>query len=278
MAFLLDFRATDHRGDRDADVADRDVLRVLLGWVHAEHLTLMAFSVSVGLLVDDAIVVLESVHRKLEDGMPAARSRVQRHEAKSPSPSWRARGRSSPCSCPSPSWRASSAASFYQFGLAIVFSVLVSLLVSLTLTPALCSKFLSKLHLGPFARRIEAFHHGLGSVLSAACLHWALEHRWMVLGIGFATIVGGVMLARGIPVRLPGQDRPLGVPGDDRSALRHRHRGYESRRGPRQQSAASIDGSTSKPFSRPVGGGAQPRINRINLYVGSDVEARAHVR
>ena len=69
-------------------------------------ITLMALSVSIGLLIDDAIVVLESIQREIEAGSrprcgrrPSARSAWAR-------PRWRPRSRCSRCSCRSRSCRA----------------------------------------------------------------------------------------------------------------------------------------------------------------------------
>ncbi len=264
MAFLLDFRATIIV----AVAMPTSLIATFFAFYWAgftlNNLTLMAFSVSVGLLVDDAIVVLESVHRKLEEGLAPA-------EAAS-------RGTSEVAvAVMAGTWAVVAVfvpiafmegvvgRFFYQYGLAIVFSVLVSLLVSLTLTPALCSKFLSKLHLGPFAQRIEAFHHGLESTYKRI-LHWSLEHRWIVLGIGLATIVVGVMLARGIPFDFQSKtdrseflatiDLPYGTGIADTKAV-------AARVSKTLQTTEHV-----KTVFATVGGGAQPRINRINLYIG----------
>src|SRR5262245_51508318 len=71
MAFLLDFRATVIV----AVAMPTSLIATFFAFYWAgftlNNLTLMAFSVAVGLLVDDAIVVLESIHRKLEEGLPA---------------------------------------------------------------------------------------------------------------------------------------------------------------------------------------------------------------
>ncbi len=264
MAFLLDFRATIIV----AVAMPTSLIATFFAFYWAgftlNNLTLMAFSVSVGLLVDDAIVVLESVHRKLEEGLSAA-------EAASKGTSEVA------VAVMAGTWAVVAVfvpiafmegvvgRFFYQYGLAIVFSVLVSLLVSLTLTPALCSKFLSKLHLGPLARRVEAFHHGMETAYKRV-LHWSLNHRWMVLGIGLATIFGGVMLARGIPFDFQSKtdrseflatiDLPYGTGIADTKAVAARV-------------SKALEGANHvKTVFATVGGGGQPRINRINLYIG----------
>ena len=145
-AFLLDFRATIIV----AVAMPTSLIATFFAFYWAgftlNMLTLMAFSVAVGLLVDDAIVVLESVHTKLEAGMPPAQAASEGTKEVAVavmSGTWAVVAVFVPIAF----MEGVVGRFFYQFGLAIVFSVLVSLLVSLTLTPALCSRFLSKLKL-----------------------------------------------------------------------------------------------------------------------------------
>lgn len=264
MAFLLDFRATVIV----AIAMPTSLIATFFAFYWAgftiNNLTLMALSVAVGLLVDDAIVVLESVHRKLEEGLPpdeAASVGTSQVAVAVMAGTWAVVAVFVPIAF----MDGVVGRFFYQYGLAIVFSVLVSLLVSLTLTPALCAKFLSKLHLGPLAQRIEGFHHGLEGLYRRG-LHWALEHRWLVLGFGVATIVVGMMLARGIPFDFqPKADRseflaqidlPFGTglaQAKDVSARIEK---------------TLLEAENVKTVFATIGSGAQARINRINFYVG----------
>ena len=50
-------------------------------------LTLLALVLAVGLVVDDAIVMLENIERHVEQGMRAVRGGDQGQRARSPSPS-----------------------------------------------------------------------------------------------------------------------------------------------------------------------------------------------
>ena len=264
MAFLLDFRATIIV----AIAMPTSLIATFFAFYWAgftlNNLTLMAFSVAVGLLVDDAIVVLESVHRKLEEGLPpdeAASQGTSQVAVAVMAGTWAVVAVFVPIAF----MDGVVGRFFYQYGLAIVFSVLVSLLVSLTLTPALCAKFLSKLHLGPLAQRVEGFHHALESGYKRV-LHWSLEHRLVVLGIGFATIVVGIMLARGIPFDFQSKtdrseflatiDLPYGTGIADAKEVAAR------------VSNALKDAPHVKTVFATIGGGAQARINRISLYVG----------
>jgi multidrug efflux pump subunit AcrB len=49
-------------------------------------LTLLALVLAIGLVVDDAIVVLENIYRHIEEGMDAARRRCLKGTARSASP------------------------------------------------------------------------------------------------------------------------------------------------------------------------------------------------
>jgi HAE1 family hydrophobic/amphiphilic exporter-1 len=264
MAFLLDYRATIIV----AIAMPTSLIATFFAFYWAgftlNNLTLMAFSVAVGLLVDDAIVVLESIHRKLEEGLPpdeAASQGTSQVAVAVMAGTWAVVAVFVPIAF----MDGVVGRFFYQYGLAIVFSVLVSLLVSLTLTPALCAKFLTKLHLGPIARRVEAFHVALEDTYKRS-LHWALDHRWIVLGFGIGTIVLGMMLARGIPFDFQAKtdrseflatiDLPFGTGIAEAKDV-----------GARVEKALSGAPHVTTVFVT-IGGGSQARINRISFYVG----------
>ncbi len=74
-------------------------------------LTMLALTLSVGIVIDDAIVVLENIFRFIEEkGMTPMEAAVEGTK-RSAWPSWRPPSRSSPSSCRSASWAAWSAAS-----------------------------------------------------------------------------------------------------------------------------------------------------------------------
>jgi HAE1 family hydrophobic/amphiphilic exporter-1 len=264
MAFLLDFRATII-----VTIAmPASLIATFFAFYWAgftlNNLTLMAFSVAIGLLVDDAIVVLESVHRKLEEGLSpteAASQGTSQVAVAVTAGTWAVVAVFVPIAF----MDGVVGRFFYQYGLAIVFSVLVSLLVSLTLTPALCAKFLSKLHLGPVAQRVEGFHHWLETSYKRV-LHWSLDHRLIVLGIGFATIVVGILIARGIPFDFQSKaDRSEFLATID---LPYGTGIAEAKEVAARVSKALTDAPHIKTVFATIGGGAQSRINRISLHVG----------
>ena len=263
-AFLLDFRATVIVAVAMPTSLVATFFAFYTAGFTLNMLTLMAFSVAVGLLVDDAIVVLESIHVKLEEGMAA-------DEAASKGTSEVA------VAVMAGTWAVVAVfvpiafmdgivgRFFYQYGLAIVFSVLVSLLVSLTLTPALCAKFLTKLHLGPISKRFEAFHHGLENFYRRV-LGWSLNHRGLVLIFGLVTIFAGGFLASRIPFDFQAKadrseflmtvDLPFGV-------------GIEHTKEVGERVTKALLGTENVTTAfMTIGSGSQGRINRLNYYVG----------
>ena len=127
----------DHPDRRHPGVADRHLrgdggVRLL-----AQHLTLFGLVLAIGIVVDDAIVVVENVERNIARGHVAARRRAQddgrgrqrrhRHRA----------GARARCSFRPPSSPASRGQFYRQFALTIAVSTLISAFNSLTLSPAL---------------------------------------------------------------------------------------------------------------------------------------------
>ena len=66
--FLGNFRATHHSADRGSGVADRH-LRCDAGvWLSANTVSLFALVLAIGIVVDDAIVVVEAVEARAREG------------------------------------------------------------------------------------------------------------------------------------------------------------------------------------------------------------------
>ncbi len=158
-------------------------------------MTLLALSLSVGMLIDDAIVVLENVFRHMEEGMP-------RQEA--------AEFGTSEIGLAVMATTFSIAAVFvpvafmqgivgrffYSFGMTVTCAVLLSLFVSFTLTPMLCSKFLTipERH-GVLFRLVESFLRWLDRTYRGT-LGWALRHRLAVVAIGVGVFILSLYLVR----------------------------------------------------------------------------------
>lgn len=161
-------------------------------------LTLLALTSSIGLLVDDAIVVIEAIQRDVDrghapsDAASAATRRVGLAVLA---------GTLSTIAVfvPIAFMEGIVGQFFFQYGLAIVFSVTVSLLVAMTLTPMLSSRFLNKAHgQGAILGAIEGFHQSMDS-LYGRVVRWSVKHRYLVLLGALATIFLGAWFAAQIP-------------------------------------------------------------------------------
>ena len=162
-------------------------------------LTLMALSVSIGLLIDDAIVVLENIHRHIEQGM-SPREAASRGTAEV-GPAVLA-GTLSVLAVflPIAFMQGLIGRFFFEYGLVISFAVAISLLVALTLTPMLCAYTLRS---GESTGRISQAMESLYSSLDRAygtLLDWTLRHRSWVVGLAAVAIYLGISIAGSIPL------------------------------------------------------------------------------
>jgi len=163
-------------------------------------MTLLGLSLAVGLLIDDAIVVIENIYRHVEMGKSAFKA------AKDATSEIGLAVSATTFAImvvflPVAYMKGIVGRFFYQFGMTVAFSVLVSLFVAFTLTPMLSSRWLTKEKSRVGTRNPvfmltnawNRFFEGINKRY-AGVLKWALHHR--VLTLVFATIafVGGLML------------------------------------------------------------------------------------
>jgi hydrophobe/amphiphile efflux-1 (HAE1) family protein len=162
-----------------------------------DNISLMALTIAVGFVVDDAIVVVENIHRHVENGaapLEAALkgSREIGFTVLSISISLVA------VFIPLLLMGGIIGRMFREFALTVTASIAVSALVSLTLAPMMCSRFMhhdSNAH-GRVFRVIEA---GFDAMISfyARTLDVVLRHRAITLGVFFATMaLTGVMFVQ----------------------------------------------------------------------------------
>lgn len=161
-------------------------------------LTMLALTVSIGLLVDDAIVVIESIQRDIDAGkspMKAAAEGTKRVGLAVLAGTFATLAVFVPIAF----MEGIVGRFFFQYGLTIVFSVSVSLLVALTLTPMLSSRFLRRVpthHL--LFRIIEGGHKALERGYGHA-VGFAVRWRFIVLLVAAASVVLGGYYARQVP-------------------------------------------------------------------------------
>ncbi|MBI4206012.1 MAG: efflux RND transporter permease subunit, partial [Betaproteobacteria bacterium] len=153
-------------------------------------LTLLGIVLAIGLVVDDAIVVLENIHRHIEEGMPPLKAAFQG----SREIAFAVVAMTVTLAAvfaPLAFSTGNTGRLFMEFALTVAAAVVVSGFVALTLTPMMCSKLL----------RHQASHHPVYNALErffqhifsgyrralAACL----RHRLAVIGVFAAVAIGG---------------------------------------------------------------------------------------
>ena len=186
----------------------------LLGY-SLDNLSLMALIIATGFVVDDAIVVLENVTRHIEAGMPRMQaallgSREVGFTVLSMSLSLVA------VFIPILLMGGIVGRLFREFSITLSVAVLVSLLVSLTTTPMMCSRLINEPHrqrperaLGPRLSRVRrvyrAFLRGVESgfdrILNgyARSLSWALHNGPIIMVLLGAAVAFNIYLYAVIP-------------------------------------------------------------------------------
>src|SRR4030088_1237345 len=117
-------------------------------------LTLLAMVLAIGLVVDDAIVVVENIHRHLEEGKPPVQAAMQgAREIVGPVVSMTIT--LAAVYAPIGFLGGFTGSLFREFAFALAGSVIVSGVIALTLSPMMCSVFLKSAEEGRFARIVN---------------------------------------------------------------------------------------------------------------------------
>jgi multidrug efflux pump subunit AcrB len=141
-------------------------------------MTLLALSLSVGVVVDDAILVLENIYRRRQQG-EGKRAAARNGANEIAFAATAATLAIAAIFIPVAFLRGAIGQFFFQFGIAVTVAVLLSLLVALTLTPVLCSIFLEIESVRP--PRPPRYGGPLGLAVGAvAYVHWLLK-RWLFI-------------------------------------------------------------------------------------------------
>ncbi|MEN3373774.1 efflux RND transporter permease subunit [Dechloromonas sp. ZS-1] len=171
----------------------------LLGY-SLDNLSLLALTLSVGFVVDDAIVMLENIIRHVEAGETPFQAAIKG---------------AGEIGFTIISMTLSLIAVFIpvlfmqgivgrllnEFAVTICVAILVSGFVSLTLTPMLCSRYVKHAETETHGRIFQLFERFFSALLSGyeRSLRWALQHRRSVLFSFFATIGLSVWLFTLVP-------------------------------------------------------------------------------
>jgi hydrophobic/amphiphilic exporter-1 (mainly G- bacteria), HAE1 family len=227
--------------------------------------TMLALTLSIGLLIDDAIVVIENIVRHLEKG-EAPRAAAQTGTSQIALAVLAVTLSVVAVFVPVAFMNGMVGRFFFQFGVTVAVAVAISYVVSMTLTPMLSARLLARHgeHLGRVGRALERFFQRIEGAYQRA-LSWALGHRAATVGLAVGVLVLTVGLARFLQFTfIPAQDMsalevtlelPVGTPLEDTS-----------------REAAAVAGKVRalpgvvNVFSL-VGGGVDEAVNKATLTV-----------
>jgi HAE1 family hydrophobic/amphiphilic exporter-1 len=166
-----------------------------------DNLSLMALTLAIGFLVDDAIVFLENTVRRMEEGENAFDAAF--HSAREISFTILAMTISlAAVFLPLVLMPGLIGRIFREFSVTIIVSIFASGIVSLTLTPMMCSRFLGDRGPGSKKTLVERFSLAVERrvlALYGGSLTWFLRHRW-VSALTWVVCLGGTfILFRDIP-------------------------------------------------------------------------------
>jgi multidrug efflux pump len=170
-------------------------------------LTLLAMVLAIGLVVDDAIVMLENIFRHIEDGMPRRQAAIAGSReigfaivamtltlTSVFAPLAFATGRTGRL--------------FIEFALTLAGAVLVSGFVALTLSPMMCSLLLR--HQDKHSRVYNLVEGWIVALTGGyrTALTWTLRHRALVVGLWFVVLGAGAFVFMQLKSELaPTEDR-----------------------------------------------------------------------
>jgi HAE1 family hydrophobic/amphiphilic exporter-1 len=156
--------------------------------------TMLALTLSIGLLIDDAIVVIENVVRHLEHG-EAPREAARRGTGEIALAVLAVTLAVVAVFVPVAFMEGMMGRFFYQFGVTVAVAVIISYLVSMTLTPMLSARVLREHQAhGRVFRAIEGALTAVERTYRRA-LAWVLDHRLATMAGASAVLAATVLLA-----------------------------------------------------------------------------------
>ena len=168
-------------------------------------MTMMALSLAIGLLIDDAIVVRENIVRHLERGedhITAAQEGTSEIGLAVLATSLSIIAVFVPVAF----MKGIAGRFFFQFGMTVAFAVMVSLFVSFTLDPMLSSRWIDPdiRRLGKrnfLYRMLDHFNHGFERVADnyRLIIAWALDRRKLMMVITVLAFIGGLAIFLSLP-------------------------------------------------------------------------------
>ncbi len=174
------------------------------------NMTMLALSLATGIVIDDAIVVLENIFRYVEEKGVHPREAAGKATAEIGLAVMATTLSLVVIFLPVAFMTGQVGRYFYSFGIASAAAIMLSMFVSFTLTPALCATWLRPSDAGGHGKKSKSrgFYAAMDRVYDKM-LHWSLRHRFVMLVIAAAVSASAVAL-------FPRVGKEL-VPDDDQS-------------------------------------------------------------
>lgn len=173
------------------------------------NITMLGLILAIGIVIDDAVVVHENIFRHMEenglDAMQASRIGTQEIAL-----AVLATSLSLVVIFVPVAFMGGMVGRFFSsFGLTVAFAIVMSLFVSFTLTPMLCSRFL-KLEHGANQSKSGFVYRAIERVYGVI-LRWSMRHRWATILLSLLIVASTVPIMMNLGVNM--------IPRDDQSEL-----------------------------------------------------------
>ncbi len=174
------------------------------------NMTMLALSLATGIVIDDAIVVLENIFRHVEERGATPREAASKATAEIGMAVMATTLSLVVIFLPVAYMTGQVGRYFFSFGIVSASAILLSMFISFTLTPALCATWMRPRDVGRHAKSSKsrgfyaALDRGYGHLL-----RWAMGHRIVMVAIALAVTASAVYL-------FPRVGKEL-VPDDDQS-------------------------------------------------------------
>jgi len=206
MLFLRDWRATFISALALPTAIIATVAFIYMMGFTFNNMTMLALTLSIGILIDDAIVVIENIHRHLEMGKTKIQAALD-GTAEIGLAVLAITASIIAVFVPVATMKGIMGRFFFQFGLTVSFAVAISLFVAFTITPMLSARMLKTNHSpGALSRAIEKVMVGLDNIYEKV-IGVALRHIFLTLLVAVGSFVGAIALASIVPFEfMPNED------------------------------------------------------------------------
>ena len=172
------------------------------------NMTMLALSLATGIVIDDAIVVLENIFRYIEEKRVVPREAASQATAEIGLAVMATTLSLVVIFLPVAYMTGQVGRYFFSFGIVSASAILLSMFISFTLTPALCATWLRPTDAARHKSKSRGFYVVVDRVYGYM-LGWSLRHRLVMVAIALAVTVSAAFLYPRVGMEL--------VPDDDQS-------------------------------------------------------------